>query len=77
MKAIGFSLVEATNPNTGDITKKIRVKFDNASSYNLLADLTVEEIKKDRDNILSKVELRDGEFGKYAVISRVTVLEQF
>ena len=77
MKAIGFSLVEATNPKTGDITKKIRVKFDNASSYNLLTDLTVEEIKKDRDAILSKVELREGEFGKYAVISRVTVLKQF
>ena len=77
MKAIGFSLVEATNPNTGDITKKVRVKFDNGSSYNLLTDLTVEDIKKDRDNILKRVEVRDGEFGKFAIISKVTVLEEF
>ena len=77
MKAIGFSLVEATNPNTGDVTKKIRVNFDNAFSCNLLTDLTVEDIKKDRDTILGKIEVRDGEFGKYAIISRVTVLEKF
>ena len=77
MKAIGFSLVEATNPNTGDITKKVRVKFDNATSYNLLTDLTVEDIKKDRDNILKRVEVREGEFGKFAVISKVTILEDF
>ena len=77
MKAIGFSLVEATNPNTGDVTKKIRVNFDNAFSCNLLTDLTVEDIKKDRDAILGKIEVRDGEFGKYAIIRRITVLEEF
>ena len=77
MKAIGFALVEATNPNTAEVTKKIRVKFDNMFSCNLLTDLTVEDIKKDRDAILGKIEVRDGEFGKYAIISRVTVLEKF
>ena len=46
-------------------------------SFNLLTDLTVEDIKKDKDNLLAKVELREGEFGKFAVISRVTVLEEF
>jgi len=77
MKATGFMLVEATNPTTSEVVKKIKVKFDNAMSFNLLTDLTVEDIKKDKDNLLAKVELREGEFGKFAVISRVTVLEEF
>jgi len=77
MKAIGFALVEATNPNNGEVTKKIRVKFDNMFSCNLLTDLTVDDIKKDRDNLLGKIEVREGEFGKYAIISRVTVLDEF
>lgn len=77
MKATSFRLVEATNPNTSEVVKKIKVMFDNAMSYNLLTDLTVEDIKKDRDTLLAKVELREGEFGKFAVISRVTILEEF
>lgn len=77
MKAIGFALVEATNPNNGEVTQKIRVKFDNMFSCNLLTDLTVEDIKKDRDALLGKIEVREGEFGKYAIISRVTVLDEF
>ena len=77
MKAINFTLVEATNPSTSEVVKKIKVKFDNAMSFNLVTDLTVEDIKKDRDTLLAKVELREGEFGKFAVISRVTILEEF
>ena len=54
MKATGFKRVEVTNPNTGEIIQKIRVRFDNYQEFNLLTDLTVEEIKAEREELLKQ-----------------------
>jgi len=77
MKAIGFMLVDATNPNTGEVVRKIRVTFDNSSSLPLLTDETVETIKAGKDAFLAKVDVREGEFGKYCVFTKFTVIDAF
>lgn len=77
MKAIGFMLVDATNPNTGEVVRKLRVTFDNSSSLPLLTDETVETIKASRDEFLAKVDVREGEFGKYCLFTKFNVIDKF
>ena len=83
MKATGFQLVEVTNPTTGDVTKKLRVKFDTCVAINLLMprDTTLEalmvDIKANRDAYLAKVQVREGEFGQYCVFSLAKIEDEF
>lgn len=73
---ISIRRVEATNPNTGAIVQKLQVVHKDGHAYTLLTDLTVDEIKADKAALLEKVVLRDGEFGAYAMFSRVKILEE-
>ena len=83
MKAIGFQLVEVTNPNTGETSKKLRVKFDNCSAINLLLpegktlDVAMTEIKANREDYLRKVQVFEGEFGKYCRFANATIEDEF
>ena len=83
MKATGFQLVEVTNPNTGETSKKIRIKFDTCIAINLLLpqDTTLEkamaDIKANRDSFLAKVQVFEGEFGKYCRFSNATIEDEF
>jgi len=77
MKFTKFLKGTTTNPSTGEIVQRIRVVADNNQEFNLLTDLTVDEIKKDRDNYLSKVVIMQGEFGFYARFRSMIVEEEF
>lgn len=72
-----FRRVSVTNPTTGETREKIQVIHKDGHSYTLLTDLTVEQIKADREALLGKIDLREGEYGTYAVITRATILENF
>ena len=77
MKAIGFQKVKVLNPTTNVEVEKLRVSFDNGKSITLLTDLTVEQIKADRDKLLSKVVVCEGEFGQYCLFTKAELLEAF
>ena len=83
MKATGFQLVEVTNPNTGETSKKIRVKFDTCVAINLLLpqdttlEKAIEDIKANREDYLRRVQVFEGEFGKYCRFSNATIDEEF
>jgi len=68
--------VQATNPNTGEMVEKLQVVHKDGHAYTLLTDLTVEQIKADKPALLEKVVLREGEYGTYAMFTRVTILEE-
>ena len=83
MKATGFQLVEVTNPNSGETSKKIRVKFDTCTAINLLLpegktlEVAMSEIKANREEYLRKVQVFEGEFGKYCRFSNATIEDEF
>lgn len=72
-----FRRVKVTNPVTGETKEKIQVVHKDGHAYTLLTDLTPEAIKADREALLGKIDLREGEFGTYAVITRADILETF
>lgn len=74
---IGFRKVKVTNPSTGVEKEKLQVIHKDGHSYSLLTDMSVEEIKKDRDTLLGRVILCEGEFGTYAMFTRAIILESF
>jgi hypothetical protein len=83
MKATTFKLQKVTNPNTGEISNRIAVLFDNAELVKLYPgkDTTVEEkweqLKKDPEAAKKAVRvIPDGQFGKYCVISRAEDVEE-
>ena len=60
MKATGFLLQDVTNPNTGEQTQRLTVRFDNGKVIRLFhgedsIEDTVKAIKADRDAYLAKV----------------------
>ena len=73
----GFKMVQVTNPNTSEVSKKLRVVNSNSEEFDLLTDLTVEAIKADRANILAKIIIKQGPFRPFAVIRQSEVLEEF
>ena len=77
MKAIGFKLVEVTNPESGEVKEKIKVVFDNCQEYFFLTNKSVEEIKASRSEVLSKITIREGDYGKYCIESKATLKEEF
>ena len=74
---IKFKLVEVTNPNTGETKTKIRVVHKDGHEYTLLTDKSVEEMKSERETLLSQIVLREGEYGTYAVFSTAKTIEEF
>ena len=76
-KFISFRKVEVTNPTNGELVTKLHVVHADGHSYTLLTDLSVDEIKAQRAELLSKVVLCDGEFGTYAMFTRATIKEEF
>lgn len=83
MKATTFKLQEVTNPNTGTISQRIAVAFDNGDviklfTRNATVEDTVVKIKADRDAaIKSVVVINDGQFGKYCILSNAVDKEEF
>jgi hypothetical protein len=77
MNFVGFLLVEVTNPNTGEVKKKLRVKSETGLEYNFLTEMSVEEVKAQKTELLSKIVLGEGPFGKFAMVRKSVVLEEF
>lgn len=75
-QAIKFQLVEVTNPATGDVVKKFRVLFNDLTTLSFVTDLSLEDIRAQKEELLPKVSIGEGQFGKYAYISRAKVLEE-
>ena len=82
MKVSGFCKAEVMNPNNGEVSTKVRVKFDNGEIINLFdSERTTDEliayIRENREDVVKRIAVRDGEFGKFCVISRMKILEEF
>lgn len=90
MKALGFALGKYTSHNTGKVSDKIIVKFDNATEQLLWCNLPefagkemtecVAIIKADRDSYLSRVIIAESINypGSYqAQFSSIAVSEEF
>jgi hypothetical protein len=73
----GFKMVQVTNPNTQEVSKKLRVVSSLGEEFDLLTDVTVEDIKADRATFLSKVIIKQGPFKPYALFRNSEVLEEF
>lgn len=81
MNAISFLLQEVTNPNTGEQSQRLAVKFDNGKVIRLYngdvsIEDTIKEIKADKPSSLKKVVVRTGEFGDYCVFTKAVTLEE-
>lgn len=82
MKATIFKLQEVINPNTGEVSQRISVVFDNGEVIRLYArdgvDAAVATIKANRELAINSVRVvRDGLFGAYCVLSNAKDLEEF
>lgn len=77
MTFTAFRLVERTNPTTGEIVQKLVVLASDGKDYTFLTDLTVDDIKARRDEILQKMKLIDTKHGVCAVSDSSKVLEEF
>ena len=77
MNFVGFKLVEITNPTTAEVTQKLRVVGDNGLEYNFLTDLTVEQVKEKRNELLKNITLGEGPYGKFAMVRKSKVVEEF
>jgi hypothetical protein len=72
-----FRLVERTNPTTGEIINKIVVLGSDGQEYTYISDLSRDEIRNRRDELLANCKLIDTSYGKVAVSNRSKVLEEF
>lgn len=65
---------EATNPNTGEVVKSLRVETDTLKVYKVLNSL--DELKKhgSMDKVLNDLRVKEGQFGDYVVLPRHTDL---
>jgi len=82
MEAIGFLRQTVVNPNTGEESERLAVKFDNARVIKLYLkgeelDKVQADIKADRDKALKSITVKDGEFGPFAVLSAAVITEEF
>lgn len=77
MEFTKFIKVKVANPDTGETKEKIRVVSNQGREYDLLTELTQEEIVARRSEILSKIIIKDGPFKPFAVIRMSEVLEEF
>jgi hypothetical protein len=77
MKFLKFRLVDRTNPTTGEIVRKLVVLADDSVEYSYLTDLSVDEVKNRRDELIATCHLIDTKFGKCAVSNRSTIIEEF
>jgi hypothetical protein len=77
MKFLKFRLVDRTNPTTGEIVRKLVVLADDSVEYSYLTDLSVDEVKNRRDELIATSHLIDTKFGKCAVSNRSTIIEEF
>lgn len=87
MIATGFKVGNYTSRKTGEVSKKLLVKFDNATELFLWLnkaeftgkdiDESVALIKASRDTYLSQVVIADTQFGPQAQFSIVTESEEF
>lgn len=81
MNAISFLLQEVVNPNTGEQTQRLAVKFDNGKVIRLYngdesIEATIKSIKEDKPSFIKRVVVRTGEFGDYCVFTKATTLEE-
>ena len=72
-----FRRVERLNPTTGEVIQKVVVVGDDNIEYSYLTNLSVDEIKANRDTLLASCRLIDTKYGKCAVSSSSTLLEEF
>ena len=87
MKAIGFKVGNYTSKRTGEVSKKLLVKFDNATELfiwlnrpeftGLELEASIDLIKKDRDMYLSQIIVADTQFGQQAQFSIIADAEEF
>ncbi len=77
MKFLKFRLVDRTNPSTGEIVRKLVVLADDGAEYSYLTDLSVDEVKSRRDELLATCKLISTQFGQCAVSNRSTIIEEF
>jgi len=83
MKALAFVHQEVTNFETGAVSKRLAVRFDNSTTLKLyIGDESIEdkikEIKGDRDTALKHVQVRtDGPYKDYCVLSSAKDIEEF
>lgn len=77
MNFIGFLKVKVANPNTGEETEKLRVKADNGQEFDLLTDLSKEEIIAQRESLLKRVLIGKGPYKPYAYFRMSEILEEF
>jgi len=73
----GFKMVQVTNPNTQEVSKKLRVVSSLGEEFDLLTDVSVDDIKADRAAFLGKVIIKQGPFKPYALFRNSEVLEEF
>ena len=73
----GFKMVQVTNPNTQEVSKKLRVVSSLGEEFDLLTDVSVADIKADRATFLSKVIIKQGPFKPYALFRNSEVWEEF
>ena len=81
MTAVSFLLQEVANPNTGEQSKRLAVKFNNGKVIRLYngdttIDDTIKAIKADKAEHIKRVVVRDGEFGEYCVFTKAVTIEE-
>lgn len=72
-----FRRVERTNPSTGELVQKLVVVASDGKDYTFITDLSVDDIKSRRDELLQKMKLIDTKYGVCAVSDSSKVLEEF
>ena len=82
MKAISFLVQTVANPNTGEESQRLAVRFDNGEVIRMYIgerslDEVVAEIKADKASFIAKVVPKNGQFGRFCVFSHAVTNEEF
>lgn len=72
-----FRVVKVVNPATGEESTKLRVVSSVGKEYNVLTDMPLETIKANKADLLTKIVIKDGQYGAYALFRKSEVLEEF
>ena len=72
-----FIRVKVLNPNTQEESIKLRVVSSDNKEYDVLTDMPLEDIKTNRDSLLTKIIIKEGPYKPFAVFRLSEILEEF
>lgn len=77
MEFTKFRVVKVINPNTQEESTKLRAVTVDGKEFNILTDMPLADIKEQRDTLLARIIIKEGQYGQFGVFRMSEILEEF